>query len=96
MMAISGPTMTKIAMDGYLIWKTSIPKASYMIAVAKLAMLKAAKLDLTKSRSRISVHDTSCTLRNRQLTGDALLHNHILASNVSGTHRLFARASVSK
>ena len=61
-MAISGPTMTKIAMDVYQIWKTSIPKASYMIAVAKLAMLKAAILGLTKSRSRISVYDTSFKL----------------------------------
>ena len=67
-MAISGSTMTRIAMDVYLIWRTSSPKASNMIAVAKLAMLKAAILDLTKSTSRISVHDTSCTFRNRQLT----------------------------
>lgn len=73
MMATSGPTMTRIAMDVYLIWRTSIPKASNTIAVAKLAMLKAAILGLTKSTSRISVRDTSCKHSYRQLTGDMLL-----------------------
>ena len=62
MMAISGPTGTKIAMDIYLIKKTSFPKASNTIAVAKLAMLKAAILGHTKRRSRVSVYDIRCTL----------------------------------
>ena len=72
-MVISGPTMTKIAMDVYLIWKTNSQKASSMIAVAKLAMRKAAILGLTKSKSRISVRDTSCKQFYRQLTGDVSL-----------------------
>ena len=61
-MAISGPIMMRIAMDVSLIWKTSFPKASYTVAVAKLAMLKAAIGGHTKRRSRINVYDIRYTL----------------------------------
>ncbi len=61
MMVISGRTGTRIAMDIYLIRRTSIPKASNTIAAAKLAMLEAAIKGLTK-RSRISACDIRCTL----------------------------------
>ena len=61
MMAISGPTGTRIVMDISLIRKRSFPKASNTIAVARLAMLKAAILGHTK-RSRISVYDVRYTL----------------------------------
>ncbi len=71
-MAISGPIGTKIAMDISLIRKTSIPKASNTIAVAKLAMLEVAILGHTK-RSRISVYDVRNTFQYRQLTKDLFL-----------------------
>ena len=72
-MAISGPIGTRIAMDISLIRKTNIPQASNTIAVAKLAMLKAAILGHTKKRSRISVYDIRYTFRCRQLTKDVFL-----------------------
>ena len=61
-MAISGPIMMRIAMDISLIWKMSIPKASNTLAVAKLAMLKAAIVVHTKRRSRVSVYDIRYTM----------------------------------
>ena len=60
MMAISGLIMMRIAMDVSLIWKTSFPKASYTVAVAKLAMQRVATRGHTK-RSRISVYDIRYT-----------------------------------
>ena len=62
MIAISGPTGTRIAMDIYRIRRTSIPKASNTTAAAKLAMPKVAILGLTKRRCRVSVDDVRCTL----------------------------------
>ena len=62
MMAISGPIMMRIATDVSLSWKMSIPKASNILVVAKLAMLKAAIVGHTKRRSRVSVYDIRYTV----------------------------------